>query len=210
MFKVLKKKAYQLRLNKLLTNQFESYELREHFKKKYEINIGMYSYGCFVPGNIPKGTSIGRYCSFAENVRILSRNHGLEYISLHPYLFNSELNIIEKDSISHTKCVISDDVWIGYGAIITPRVSSIGRGAMIGAGAVVTKNVPPYAIVAGNPAKIVRYRFTPAEIAEIEDSKWWMWDKRRLQTEFLKNKEALIAPAAYINNNGKLPFRTNI
>jgi acetyltransferase-like isoleucine patch superfamily enzyme len=68
--------------------------------------------------------------------------------------------------------VIGNDVWIGTGAIIL-RGLSVGDGAVIGAGAVVTKDVPPYAIVAGNPARVIKYRFEEAVIKRIQASKWW-------------------------------------
>jgi serine acetyltransferase len=76
-------------------------------------------------------------------------------------------------------------VWIGASAIILPRVSKIGNGAIIGAGSIVTKDVLPYAIVAGNPAKIMRMRFNKDIIKKLEESKWWELDKKRL----IENKQ---------------------
>ncbi|MEY8198191.1 MAG: hypothetical protein RPS47_03005 [Colwellia sp.] len=80
-----------------------------------------------------------------------------------------------------SKLVIEDDVWIGDGVIITPSVSCIGRGAVVGAGAIVTKDVPRYAVVCGNPAVVIKYRFPADRAASIEESCWWLKDKESLK-----------------------------
>lgn len=105
---------------------------------------------------------IGNYCSIACGVKfLLSGNHQYDIISTYPY----ELLILKdsKAGIAITKgnIVIEDDVWIGENAIICSGVK-IGQGAIVAAGAVVTKNVEPYAIVGGNPAKLIKYRFNSA------------------------------------------------
>jgi acetyltransferase-like isoleucine patch superfamily enzyme len=68
---------------------------------------------------------------------------------------------------------IGNDVWIGQNAIILPSVARIGDGAVIGAGAVVTKDVEPYSIVVGNPARLLRYRFSQETIVKLQESRWW-------------------------------------
>lgn len=133
-------------------NEFESSHLRKYFKKKLNVEVGLYSYGCFDIRRFPAGTKIGRYCSFASTCIAFRRNHGLDYITTHPYLYNSSLNFVLKDTIDFQDLVIEDDVWIGHNAIILPSVSKIERGAVIAAGSIVTKNVKKYSIVAGNPA----------------------------------------------------------
>jgi acetyltransferase-like isoleucine patch superfamily enzyme len=163
-------------------NEFESLPLRKYFSKKFNIDIGMYSYGCFDSSRIPKNTKIGRYCSFAPSAFIFSRNHGLSYLSLHAYLYNSSLGLIKgKDRVKETVCVTEDDVWFGHNSIVTPSVEKIGRGSVIAAGAVVTKNVPRYAIVAGNPARVIKYRFPQETIEFIEKSRWWLLNKKELK-----------------------------
>ena len=74
---------------------------------------------------------------------------------------------------------VGNDVWIGYGALIMPGIS-IGNGAIVAAGAVVTNNVPPYAIIGGNPATIIRYRFDEATIRRLEQVSWWNWDVEKI------------------------------
>lgn len=176
-------------------NEFESKVLRSFYKKKYGLEIGMYSYGCFDLKRIPQNTVIGRYCSFSKTSQIFSRNHGVYYLSLHPYLYNRQLGFFEgEDRVKETKCIIEDDVWFGHNTIVIPSVRYIGRGAVIAAGAVVTKDVPRYAIVAGNPAKIIKYRFEIETIAKIESTKWWLMDKNDLKSFVESNNDFVYNP----------------
>jgi len=154
--------------------QPHSVTIRNIFTKYHQVNIGMYSYGgCFTPGYLPEGTQVGRYCSFASEFAILNGNHPARFKSLHPFFYNPVFGYVNSLLITRTKLVIENDVWIGYGAIILPSVNRIENGAIIGAGCVVTKNVPPYAIVVGNPGKIIKYRFDKKTIDELLRSKWW-------------------------------------
>jgi virginiamycin A acetyltransferase len=184
-------------LSRLKKDEFRSKRLREIFLEKYQIDIGMYSYGCFDQNRIPRGTLIGRYCSFAKTAVIFNGNHGLDFLTTHPYLYNTNLGLVINETIKRNRCVVSDDVWIGHNAIILPQVGSIGRGAVIGAGAVVTKNVPAYAVVAGNPAKLIKYRFSPKVIEKIESTEWWKNEEWELK-ELMKFKPDLVyRPANY-------------
>lgn len=183
-------------LNKLFKrNEFESIYLRNIYKKYFGIEVGMYSYGCFDRKRIPKGTRIGRYCSFAPTVYIFHRNHGLDYMSLHPYLYNDQVGIVNGLPVmKETVCEIEDDVWLGHNSIITPSVDFIGRGAVVAAGAVVTKNVPRYAVVAGNPAKVIRYRFNSTIIKTIEETEWWLLSKDEFKIFVESNKSYVYDP----------------
>lgn len=132
--------------------------------------------------------SIGNYCSIApEATFILSADHYLDHISTYPFLvqtLNGKYEGVTKGDI-----IVDDDVWIGYGATIMSGVH-IGQGAVIAAGAVVTKDVPPYAIVGGVPAKVIKYRFSP-EITE----KLMKIDYSRLDKEIIeKNIDKLYEP----------------
>lgn len=101
---------------------------------------------------------IGNFVSIAQNVCfLLDVEHYLNHISVYPFKVKM-LELCDTESFSKGNIVIEDDVWIGYGATIMSGVS-IGQGAVIAAGAVVTKDVPPYAVVGGVPAKIIKYRF---------------------------------------------------
>ncbi|WP_297518476.1 CatB-related O-acetyltransferase [uncultured Clostridium sp.] len=124
--------------------------------------------------------SIGRYCSIARNVTIGAGNHPLEYLSTSPFFYSSYRGYIKKDIYSYVesdkKAIIKNDVWIGNGAIIMNGIT-IGNGAVIGAGSIVTKDVPDYAIVVGNPAKILRYRFSQDIVEVLLEKKWWEKEK---------------------------------
>lgn len=151
--------------------------LRKIYAKYHGIIVGMYSYGgCFSILNVPEGTLIGRYCSFSRDVYILSGNHPLSNKSMHPFFYNPYFGYVDELLITRTKLVIENDVWIGKNATILPSVNKIENGAVIAAGAVVTKNVPPFAVVAGNPAKIIKYRFSQQVIDQITQSTWWEKD----------------------------------
>ena len=106
------------------------------------------------------------------------RNHPTDRFSQHPFFFNSASGLVDDDTIDAVRdhpLIVEDDVWIGANAIITPRCHSIGLGAVVGAGSVVTKDVPPFAIVGGNPAHRIGERF-PAEIQGVLlESRWWRY-----------------------------------
>jgi acetyltransferase-like isoleucine patch superfamily enzyme len=191
----------KLFLRRHLRDQFASQPLRVFFKEKYAIDVGLYSYGCFDPQRIARGTVIGRYCSFSDTCRVLNGNHGLDFLSLHPYLYNTGLGIVDSETIIRTNCVIGDDVWIGHAATILPSVNAIGRGAAIGAGAVVTKNVPPYAIVGGNPARIIRFRFTANAISQIERTQWWKMTAKEIKQLASSEPEMVFKPEQYFSDS---------
>ena len=108
---------------------------------------------------------IGAYCSIAENVMfLLSSDHRSNMVSTFP--FKVKLLAEKYEATSKGDIIVDDDVWIGYGTTIMSGVH-IGQGAVIAAGAVVTKDVPPYAIVGGVPAKVIKYRFEPEMIKEL-------------------------------------------
>lgn len=177
--------------------QLRSAALRRIFSESYGIEIGLYSYGCFDSSRIGSGTVIGRYCSFSTTAVVLNRNHGISSLSTHPYIFNSALGLVESDAIEKGTCNIGDDVWMGHGAIITPSVRVIGRGAIVASGAVVTKNVPPYAIVGGNPAKVLKFRFEEDLITKIEASQWWLLDETGLSELIKSSSHMIYKPAEF-------------
>jgi len=174
--------------------QMYSETLRAIFSKYHGIEIGNYSYGgCFNPANIRALTKIGRYCSFAENVYIYNRNHPLGAKSTHPFFYNPSLGYVESEQMARRHIQIGNDVWVGQNAIILASVTEVGDGAVIGAGAVVTKNVPDFAVVVGNPAKVVKYRFSEDAIRKLKQERWWDSDIGDLQGDlkaFLEPLEA--------------------
>lgn len=145
---------------------------------------------------------IGSFTSIANNVVIGGARHPLEWVSTSPAFYKGRDSIKKKysefvlESPPVTK--IGHDVWIGQGATILSGVS-VGNGAVIGAASVVTKDVPAYAIVAGNPAKIIRFRFDPTIILELEQICWWALDDKQID-ELAKNiKDPRLFIATYRN-----------
>lgn len=147
-----------------------------HGVKLDNVKVGNYTYIC---PNVKIGyAEIGKFCSIAENSYIGLPSHPINHISTSP-IFISSKNATGfcwvKKNISFTerkKVYIGNDVWIGVNALIMGGIT-IENGAIIGAGAVVTKNVPAYAIVAGVPAKIIRYRFPKETIDKLNNLEWW-------------------------------------
>lgn len=173
-------KSYSLRkfirriLFRLEGGEIYSTTLRRIFKEYYGVEIGMYSHGgCFEPGSVGSGTTIGRYCSIASGIRILNREHPMDFKSTHAFFFNPALKYCNEYLTEHKPLKIGNDVWMGANAVIVRNVTEIGDGAVIGAGAIINKNVPPYAVVIGNPARVIRYRFQQETIDELLASRWW-------------------------------------
>lgn len=132
------------------------------------VRVGNHSYGelNLVSFNWNSKLFIGNYVSIAENVTfLLDADHYVDHISTYPFKAKL-LPPFENEAVSKGNIVIDDDVWIGYGATILSGVH-IGQGAIIAAGAVVAKDVPPYAIVGGVPAKVIKYRFDEDAIREL-------------------------------------------
>jgi len=161
--------------------EFYSETLRRIFSKYHGIEVGLYSHGaCFIPDNFPPGTVVGRYCSLAMSSTVHDANHPLGLKSTSALFFNPYLGYIKDDINKYTHLKIGNDVWFGHNSIILPSCESIGDGAVIAAGAVVSKSVPPYGVMVGNPARLVRYRFTPERIALLREERWWENDMREL------------------------------
>jgi virginiamycin A acetyltransferase len=155
-----------------------SQSLRVILSRHYDVAVGMYSYGeCLKPGLLPPGTRIGNYCSIADGLLVLRRNHPIDRLSQHAVFFNHVVGLVLNDnidSIESNPLVIGHDVWIGSRVIVTPGCKSIGNGAVVAAGAVVTADVPAFEVVGGVPAKRIRSRF-PAEVqCAVEESQWWL------------------------------------
>ncbi|MPM10365.1 2,3,4,5-tetrahydropyridine-2,6-dicarboxylate N-acetyltransferase [bioreactor metagenome] len=139
--------------------------------------------------------SIGSFCSIARSVTIQEYFH--DYRRLTTYFIGRNVfgEPIEKEVLSKGPITIGNDVWIGTGVQIMSGVT-IGDGAVIAANSTVTHDVPPYAIAAGVPAKIIKFRFDDSLISKLLQSRWWDWDEKKIHT----NKEL------FLNNLINLDF----
>lgn len=156
--------------------EFYSPTLREIFRVHYGVSIGMYTHGgCFRARAFDRETTIGRYTSIAVTAFAATLNHPMGHKSMHAFFFNSSLGFVD-GTLPRSPLTIGNDVWLGHNSIVMPSVGAIGDGAVVAAGAVVNKDVPPYAVVVGNPARIVRYRFDPGTIERLLAEKWWERD----------------------------------
>lgn len=129
---------------------------------------------------------IGKFCSIACGAKFLfnSANHCLLSLSTYPFpIFYEEWGLDIKDVASawdnRGNITIGNDVWIGYGAIILSGVT-IGDGAVVGAHSLVTKDIPPYTIAGGVPARPIRKRFSEEKISELMKMKWWDWNEDKI------------------------------
>jgi acetyltransferase-like isoleucine patch superfamily enzyme len=154
-----------------------------------DVSIGDYSY--INSNSYIEHCTIGKYCSISSNVRIGPVNHNYNLISTHPFLYNNFYNFIQENPVfPDNKAIIKNDVWVGLNSIILRGVT-IGNGAIIAAGAVVTKNIPDYEIWGGVPAKFIKKRFPDEKIARLLQCQWWDWDVQKIKANlafFCNNK----------------------
>ena len=174
------------RIAALSGGYYYSTVIRELYKELHGLVIGYGTYGgCWNNSALwGRGIKIGRYCSFAGDIYIGTGNHPMDIFTTHPITYDTwraGANGKYTPPRDHLcGIMIGNGVWVGQNAIILAGCKTIGNGAVIGAGSVVTHDVPPYAIVVGNPAKILRYRLTAEQIEKVEASKWWELDKDEL------------------------------
>lgn len=153
---------------------------RQILRAYHRVEIGRYSYGDILrPGVMPEGSRIGAYCSVGTQLIVRRRDHPLDRAVLHPFFYNAALGLVAKDTIganADNPLLIGNDVWIADRVTILSGCRIIGNGAVLAAGAVVTHDVPAYAVMAGVPARILKMRFGPEDIAALEARQWWEKD----------------------------------
>lgn len=197
------KRKYRVNINKRCANQILKETLCSIESKTYSVCEGIslegpcsitgvnlcmpFSIGAFSninPNGLIQNCTIGKYCAIATGVKIGNGNHPTNWLSVNAcqYVenvrnYNSLLGkkILTKNFPCYHHTTIGNDVWIGANVYIKDGIT-IGNGAIIGANSVVTKNVEPYAIMAGTPAKLIRYRFSPEIIKELQELKWWEYN----------------------------------
>lgn len=168
-----------------------------------QVFMGAYSY-MNEGGFLRDGSFVGRYCSIGRRVTIGAGMHAMHGLSTHPALargsgpkYNREqlaqLAVPPRRDLRFT--VLGNDVWIGDGAVVVPGVT-VGTGAVIGANSVVTRDVPPYAIVGGIPARVIRHRHPPQVVKGLLATRWWELPLARLQSMSTNNVFEFMAECA--------------
>ncbi|WP_417725081.1 chloramphenicol acetyltransferase [Salipiger sp.] len=149
------------------------------------VEMGDYSY-CDRYADIANAT-VGKFANIASFTRIGPTDHPMQQASLHHFLYRSDdyWDDAERDEAFFDRrrarrAVIGHDTWIGHGAVVRPEVT-VGHGAVIASSAVVTRDVAPYEIVTGIPARPMRMRFPPEVVARLLDLAWWDWDHETLR-----------------------------
>ena len=182
-FKRLKQKLFSKKMSNLKMLNSNKVAYMES-NPEYQI----YSVGRFTYGN-PKVLSwgenstlkVGSFCSIADGVKILlGGNHRTEWVTTYPFNIIFDNQEIVGHPATNGDVIIGNDVWIGMDSIILSGVS-IGDGSVVAARSVVTKSIDPYTIVGGNPAKVIRKRFSDDIIASLLSAKWWEWEIDRIQ-----------------------------
>lgn len=158
------------------------------------INIGRHTYiGDYT--KLDSLVSVGHFCSIANNVLIGATMHPTDWLSTSPFQYDNWLKFGDGKSKYNyelrKKTHIGNDVWIGAHAVIKTGLT-IGDGAIIGAGAIITHDVPPYAIMGGVPARVIRYRFPQETIEDLLKLKWWDLPDEKIKTLPFNDIEACI------------------
>lgn len=154
-------------------------------KKTNMIPRGKHTYG---PGpvivGVPEiaiGSKIGKFCSIAENLQFIMRgSHMIDWVTTYPFRETWGMDVPLNDLPPHSPITIGNDVWVAANVKIKQGVT-IGDGAILATECFVTKDVPPYALVGGNPAKIIRYRFSEEQIKDLLEIKWWDWEDEEIK-----------------------------
>jgi acetyltransferase-like isoleucine patch superfamily enzyme len=183
LIRILRSIVRRVYITRSETQQFYTKDLF----KGHKYVIGEYTYGKpkVLFDNGSENLVIGKYCSIAEEVTILlGGNHSTSWLTTYP--FNKLYNSVYQEFAPHQEfpsskgsVEIGHDVWIGYRTLILSGVK-IGNGAIIAAGSVITKEIGPYEIWGGNPARLIRKRFSENQIKELQKIAWWDWDHQRI------------------------------
>lgn len=182
--------------------------------------LGAFTY---LSGGLFYHTHAGRYCSFAYGLHVGQGNHPMEWLSTHPFQYQNlvfsvgdefadreiyEADAAEADNSRVPKpgrTLIGNDVWVGQGAYIGNGVT-VGDGAVIGARSVVVKDVPPYAIVVGTPARIVRYRFSPELVDRLLRVRWWRFAPWQIRSANFADPTEALDRIELLEAEGMIPY----
>ena len=163
----------QFLIFKLERGELFTITLRKLYTKYHDIHIGEYSCGGFDTDRIRSTTRIGRYSTLTSSVVIFNANHPSNTISTNAIFYHPAFRFTKGYELERTQVTIGNDVFIGQNAKVLYPTTKIGDGAIIAAGSLVIDDVPPYAVVGGYPAEILKYRFSKETIEKLLESRWW-------------------------------------
>ncbi len=151
-----------------------------------QVEVGEYTYGLrresFFAYHPKDRVKIGKFCSIADGVKFVFGEHRLNQVSTFPFRAVCLKQETYSDATSKGHITIENDVWIGANAIVLSGVH-IGNGAVIAAGALISKSVPAYAVVGGVPARLIRYRLRPEQIESLLSIQWWNWPIGKIKSD---------------------------
>ncbi len=186
-----------------------NYARLKDYAELIDSELGAYSY--ISQNSLVNKTQVGKFCSIGHGTYIGLWEHNMAVSTHSFYLYESSGNLV-KGYKDYDKCALStylgNDVWVGANSVIL-KGRSVGDGAIVGAGSVVTRDVPPYAVAVGNPAKIVKYRFPPDDIAFLLRLQWWDAPREILQ-EMVDRQlfNAMEDLREFVQNRGWISFAT--
>ena len=199
-----------------------SLQLQPHVtitQSKHLVNMGCFSYTF---SSLDRHIKIGRYCSISWNVRVMGPQHPTSFLTTSEMLYKrgthnqsiKDMNPAWRhhpfDETGGGPPVVGNDVWIGQDVLIGPK-ARLGDGCVVAAGSIVTKDVPPYAIVGGTPARVIRYRFDPALVADLLASRWWEYALPLLAHLPLADPRAFVDALAHEREMGRVaPYQPDL
>ena len=186
---VLKNSCFASDESKLDNCRLENYSRAGRFNHLYHVDLGRHTYTG--QNTVIMNCMIGSFTSISWNVTIGAGEHNYKFLSTHTFLYNPYDELYDGEPAYNRfsePIQIGNDVWIGAGACVLRGVN-VGHGAVIGANAVVTKDVPPYAIVVGNPGRILKYRFAPESIKKLLKAEWWNLSDEEIRDRFYLFKQ---------------------